>query len=78
LYDYALIKIEKIIERDSYFTVKSLDTKTKSNVTVCGYSRSDGQYNIFHHTNEIQLTEAGSLYDIDTEKGQSGSPVALS
>jgi V8-like Glu-specific endopeptidase len=42
-------------------------------VSVCGYVKQV----IYYHSNEIILTETGGLYDIDTEHGQSGSPVFL-
>lgn len=44
-------------------------------VTVCGYSKNSGQAMIFYHSNKLIKSPLGGLYDIDTESGQSGSPV---
>ena len=43
----------------------------KKNVFVCGYGED---YQILH-SNPLTFRDDGGRYDIDTEAGQSGSPV---
>jgi len=45
-------------------------------VIVCGYSEETSlNYYQMWHANPVYMTETGGVYDIDTKRGQSGSPV---
>jgi V8-like Glu-specific endopeptidase len=71
-HDYALLKLEKNVERTQYFNLfQDLDSLPK--LTVCGYSDSDA---LMSHSNNPTLNNDGIIsYDIDTAGGQSGSPL---
>jgi V8-like Glu-specific endopeptidase len=45
-------------------------------VTVCGYKETAMEvYHQMTHSNHLQYFHHGGRYDIDTDEGQSGSPV---
>jgi len=71
-YDYALLKLEKNVERSQYFALFQ-DLNTLPKLTVCGYNDSD---TLMSHSNKPAARKDGILfYDIDTASGQSGSPL---
>ena len=71
-YDYALLKMEKNVERSQYFALFQ-DLNTLPKLTVCGYNDSD---TLMWHSNKPAVRKNGALfYDIDTVSGQSGSPL---
>jgi len=77
-HDYALIKLERSVEikNHNYPVLVPGFREEKNKVTVCGYKEVKmEQYHQMSHANDLQFSEDGGCYDIDTIKGQSGSPV---
>jgi hypothetical protein len=75
-HDFALLRLEKPVQGRKYPTLVSGFREEKQNVIVCGYSEpAYQQYYQIMHSNPLLFCEQGGKYNIDTTRGQSGSPV---
>lgn len=75
--DYALLRLKEEVHGPVFNIFPDFST-LKRKVTVCGYPFKGHQNNYqWKHSNSISFNHSKDIgfYDIDTERGQSGSPV---